>query len=189
MNKSEARRRTIVIGANSGIAGGMDEMLGAQGHELWLTYASEAARPSERPAPANAHGIFLMIEKLLPLLRAGAGDHSVVNGSSAAGGIGGVSASGHYVASKAAILAITQSFARLLAAGGHSHRRRRNRDGSRASWLNQLSADRRDRLAATVPVRRWGVPEDVAVELLASESGRFITGATNDVNWGLRIDG
>ena len=64
MNKSEARRRAIVIGASSGIADGTREVVSAQGHELRLTYASETARPSEQPAPTSGRGI----EMLLPLL-------------------------------------------------------------------------------------------------------------------------
>ena len=64
----------------------------------------------ERPA-----GTFLMIRSGLPFLRAAGGDRSVVNVSSVAGQIGAVTTAMHYAASKAAILAITRSFARLLA--------------------------------------------------------------------------
>jgi hypothetical protein len=44
------------------------------------------------------------------------------------------------------------------------------------------------RVPAAVPLR-WGAPKDVAVELPASESRRSHTGATYDMNGGLRIDG
>ncbi|HEX5592318.1 MAG TPA: hypothetical protein VFX35_03090 [Solirubrobacterales bacterium] len=64
MNKSETRRRAIVIGASSGIAGGTRKVVGAQVHELRLTYASGTPRPSKQPAPTNGRDI----EKLLPFL-------------------------------------------------------------------------------------------------------------------------
>ena len=66
----------------------------------------------------NARGTFLMTRAALPLLRAAAGDRSVVNISSIAGQTGGYTTSVHYAASKGAILAITRSDARRLAGEG-----------------------------------------------------------------------
>lgn len=137
----------------------------------------------------NARGTFLMLRGALPLLRAAAGDRSVVNVSSLAGEAGGVSTSVHYAASKAAILAITRSYARLLAAEGI--RVNAVAPGPVTSGItSNLDADRQAGLAANVPLGRFGIADEVAsaIALLASPASGFTTGATYDVNGGLRID-
>jgi 3-oxoacyl-[acyl-carrier protein] reductase len=44
-----------------------------------------------------------------------------------------------------------------------------------------------ERFLATVPLRSWGTTEDVActIEFLCSESARYLTGVTIDVNGGV----
>lgn len=137
----------------------------------------------------NARGTFLAIQQLVPLLRRAEGDRAIVNVASLAGQAGGVSTSVHYAASKAAVLAITRSFARLLAA-----------DGIRVNAVSpgpietgitaQLGSEQRTQLTGAVPLARLGRPEEVAatIALLAGPESTFTTGATYDVNGGLRID-
>lgn len=137
----------------------------------------------------NARGTFLMLRGALPLLRAATGDRAVVNVSSVAGQIGGVTTSVHYAASKAAILAITRSYARLLA----PERIRVNAitPGPIATGItNQLDAEDREGLAEQAPLGRLGDPGEVApaIALLVSPDSSFTTGATYDVNGGIRID-
>jgi 3-oxoacyl-[acyl-carrier protein] reductase len=137
----------------------------------------------------NARGTFLLIAGALPLLRRAQGDRSIVNVASLAGQVGGLTTSIHYAASKAAVLAMTRSFARLLAAEGI--RVNAVSPGPIGTGITaQLETAVRDRLVASVPLGRMGEPDDVAqtICLLASPESAFTTGATYDVNGGLRME-
>jgi 3-oxoacyl-[acyl-carrier protein] reductase len=137
----------------------------------------------------NARGTFLLTRAALPLLRAAEGDRSVVNIASIAGQVGALQTGIHYAASKGALLAITRSFARHLAAEGI--RVNAVTPGPVASAItDQLQGEGRAKLEAGIPLGAFGQPEDVAwiIASLASERARFITGATYDVNGGVRID-
>ncbi|WP_205718747.1 SDR family NAD(P)-dependent oxidoreductase [Actinomadura sp. WMMA1423] len=135
----------------------------------------------------NARGAFLLTKEAIPLLRAAGGDRAIVNVASLAGQVGGISTSVHYAASKAAVLAMTRSFARLLAAEGI--RVNAVSPGPVSTPMTgALDPAVRDRLAGSVPLGRLGRPDDVAhtICLLASPEAAFTTGATFDVNGGLR---
>lgn len=137
----------------------------------------------------NARGTFLLTRAALPLLRAAEGDRSVINIASIAGQVGALQTGIHYAASKGALLAITRSFARHLAA----ERIRVNAvtPGPVTSAItDQLQGEGRAKLEAGIPLGAFGEPADVAwiIASLASERARFITGATYDVNGGVRID-
>ncbi|MFK4762202.1 SDR family NAD(P)-dependent oxidoreductase [Microbacterium sp. ZW T5_45] len=137
----------------------------------------------------NARGTFLLTRAALPLLRAAQGDRSVVNISSIAGQVGALQTGIHYAASKGAILAITRSFARHLA--GEGIRVNAVTPGPVASAItDQLQGAGREKLESGIPLGAFGQPADVAwiISALASERSRFITGATYDVNGGVRID-
>ena len=137
----------------------------------------------------NARGTFLLTRAALPLLRAANGDRSVINIASIAGQVGALQTGIHYAASKGAILAITRSFARHLAAEGI--RVNAVTPGPVASAItDQLQGEGRAKLESGIPLGAFGQPEDVAwiIASLASERARFITGATYDVNGGVRID-
>ncbi|GAA3952162.1 3-oxoacyl-ACP reductase FabG [Actinomadura viridis] len=135
----------------------------------------------------NARGAFFLTKEAIALLRAARGDRAIVNVASLAGQVGGISTSVHYAASKAAVLAMTRSFARLLAAEGI--RVNAVAPGPiRTPMTGGLDPGARDGLAAAVPLGRLGLPGEVAhaVCLLASPDAAFTTGATYDVNGGLR---
>ena len=137
----------------------------------------------------NARGTFLLTRAALPLLRAADGDRSVINIASIAGQVGALQTGIHYAASKGAILSITRSFARHLAAEGI--RVNAVTPGPVASAItDQLQGEGRAKLESGIPLGAFGQPEDVAwiIASLASERARFITGATYDVNGGVRID-
>lgn len=139
----------------------------------------------------NARGTFLLSRAALVLLKKNAlqsRDTSILNISSVAGQIGAVTTSIAYAASKGATLALTKSFARQLA-----------KDGIRVNAVapgpiatpitDQLLEIERSNLASTIPLGRFGTAEEVAevCVLLASSGAGFTTGATYDVNGGLRM--
>lgn len=137
----------------------------------------------------NGRGAFLLTRAALPLLRAAEGDRSVINLSSIAGQVGALQTGMHYAASKGAILAITRSFARHLSAEGI--RVNAVTPGPVTSAItDQLSDDGHDALESSIPLGRFGAPDDVAwiIGSLASPKAGFVTGATYDVNGGVRID-
>jgi|AntAceMinimDraft_12_1070368.scaffolds.fasta_scaffold03937_8 3-oxoacyl-[acyl-carrier protein] reductase len=137
----------------------------------------------------NARGTFLISRAALKLLRvsvANGRDASIVNVSSIAGQIGGVTTSFAYAASKGATLALTRSFARQLAA--EKIRVNAVAPGPIDTPITgHLSEQERTALASKVPLGRFGTPEEVAemCMFLASPSSGFTTGATFDVNGGL----
>lgn len=137
----------------------------------------------------NTRGTFFLTRGALPLLRAAEGDRSIVNLASVAGQVGAITTGMHYSASKGAILALTRSFARHLASEGI--RVNAVSPGPVDSAItDQLDASARGPLEAAVPLGAFGQPRDVAwiIASLASERAGFITGATYDVNGGVRID-
>lgn len=136
----------------------------------------------------NARGTFLLSRALLPALRRGSPDRSIVNISSVAGEVGGIQTSIHYAASKAAILAITKTFARHFAAEGI--RANAVCPGPVESGItSNLSDSGREALTVGVPLGRFGTADEVAWVIygLASDRAGFVTGATFDVNGGARI--
>ena len=119
----------------------------------------------------NARGTFLMTRAALPLLRAATGDRSVVNISSIAGQTGGYTTSVHYAASKAAILAITRSYARRLA--GEGIRVNAVTPGPiDTSITDKLDPEVREQFGSGIPLGRFGRPEEAApaIVLLAMPS-------------------
>ncbi|HEY8544854.1 MAG TPA: SDR family oxidoreductase [Acidimicrobiales bacterium] len=137
----------------------------------------------------NLRGTFRLLQQVVPIMRAAAGDRSIVNLASVAGQTGGIATSLHYAASKGGVLAMTRSLARLLAAEGI--RVNAVAPGPiRTAMTDALDEERRAGLEGGVPLGRFGTVAEVAaaVVLLASPEAGFTTGATYDVNGGLLMD-
>jgi 3-oxoacyl-[acyl-carrier protein] reductase len=139
----------------------------------------------DRVLAVNLKGAFLCTQAALPGLRA-AGWGRVINVASAAGQMGGISVGVHYAASKGGLLAMTKSFARLLAPYGvtvNAIAPGTSETDLTGCWPEEVKQD----LRARIPLGRFVRPEEVAgvAAFLCSPAAAAITGATVDVNAGL----
>lgn len=131
----------------------------------------------------NVKGVYFCIQAALPeMLRRKNG--CIVTMSSMWGQVG-ASCESHYAASKAAVIALTQSLAKELGLSGV----RVNCVSPgviRTDMTAVLGEDTLAALAEETPVGRNGVPQDVAraVKYLCSEEASFVTGQVLGVNGG-----
>lgn len=113
----------------------------------------------------------------------------IINISSIAGKTGDITSAPGYGPSKAAIDALTKTFARQLAPYGVTV----NAVAPHAietEMSSQWSTEKRNAIIEAIPLKRLGKPEEVAaaVLFLASDNANFITGEILDVNGGFLMD-
>jgi NAD(P)-dependent dehydrogenase (short-subunit alcohol dehydrogenase family) len=168
--------RLDVVFNNAGI-GGLDLVVAETPADRW-----------DETIAVNLGGVFLGCKLAVPALRR-AGGGAIVNMGSSTGRHDTITGGAAYMASKAAVEAMTKSLALQVARYGirantiapgiieTSLSFRQQERGDRASFFAEF--------AARIPRRQVGQPEDVAaaVSFLASERARHVTGAT------LLIDG
>jgi 3-oxoacyl-[acyl-carrier protein] reductase len=151
-----------------------------------LTPAEEISEAEwERVLAVNLKGAFLCTQAALPGLRA-AGWGRVINIASAAGQMGGITVGVHYAASKGGLLAMTKSFARLLAPCGVTVNAIAPGTADTDLTVGWPEAVQQD-LQAKTPLGRFIRPEEVAAAaaFLCSPEAAALTGSTIDVNGGL----
>jgi 3-oxoacyl-[acyl-carrier protein] reductase len=132
----------------------------------------------------NLTGAFLAIQQVLPVMMKERWGR-IVNISSVVGESGNAGQA-NYVASKAGLIGLTKALAQEM--------------GSRSVTVNAvapgfidtdmtavLTAELKEKILATIPLKRLGAPEDVAaaVRFLCSEEAGYITGHVLDVNGGM----
>lgn len=144
----------------------------------------------------NAKGVFNCSQAVARYLIGAKRPGKITNTASMAGRTGKAPFLAHYVASKFAVVGLTQAMAAELApfdirvnsiCPGFVATSMQEREASWEGSLRGMSADevRRDYIAAT-PLGRLQVPEDVATVavFLASADSDFMTGVAIDVNGG-----
>lgn len=132
----------------------------------------------------NLKGTFLCSQAVIPIMRS---QHSgkIINIASSAGQMGGIAVGLHYSASKAAILGLTKSLARMLAPEIQVNA---ISPGTTESEMTRgWDESTVQNIVRQIPAGRLGRPSDVAaaVLFLASQEAGFITGQTINVNGGL----
>lgn len=135
----------------------------------------------------NAKGTFIVTQLVVPDMKA-AGWGRIVNISSSSAQLGSAQQV-HYSASKAAVIGFTRSLA--LALGRHGITVNNIPPGSvmKTIMSEKARADfpgPMEELSRTLPVRRTGLPEDIAnaCAWLVSEDTGYVTGQTIGVNGG-----
>jgi NAD(P)-dependent dehydrogenase (short-subunit alcohol dehydrogenase family) len=162
---------------NAGVAGRSVGPPGQRIHEL-----SEAS--TAKMISVNLMGVFLCLKhEIAQMLKQGGGG-AIVNTASIAGLIG-LATSGHYVATKHGVVGLTKTAAIEYA-----------QDGIRVNCVNpgyiktpmtkETMDERYDEIMAKVPVKRLGVPEEIAeaVVWMCSDKASFMTGASHVVDGG-----
>lgn len=130
----------------------------------------------------NTTSTFLMIKACLPHMKSGA----IVNIASQAGRDGGGPGAVAYATSKGAVMSMTRGLAKEF---GPDIRVNAICPGMIDTDFHNVftKPEVRQHVANASPVKREGVPEDVAnlVYFLASSESAFITGANMDINGGM----
>ncbi|CAM2187581.1 3-oxoacyl-(acyl-carrier protein) reductase [Paraburkholderia sacchari] len=117
----------------------------------------------------------------------------VVTTSSVAAELGGIRSSSSYISSKSAVIGFTKAVARELAPLGITVNCVApgiiDAPMLYATATDQARATDFEKLAQNIPLRRLGMPDDLAgtVAFLISADAAYITGATIDVNGGYRM--
>lgn len=135
----------------------------------------------------NLRGTLIMSQVALPKVRDGGSLVTVASIAAQRGG--GLLGGPHYAASKGGMVTLTKSIAREF--GGRGIRANSITPGIILTNMNADAYDEasRKQLLETIPLNRFGTPDDVAgaALFLASDLSAFVTGAVIDVNGGMLI--
>lgn len=168
----------------------------------YIGQAADEARPGiadmdldrwERLFAINARGTFLCLREMARRRRElPVEEGRIITISSAAGQLGGYQANTGYIASKGAVLSLTKGAARDLAPLGitvNSIAPGPIDTPMLAEARGKGEGDKGFANLTMLPAGRIGRPEEIAaaVRYLASKDAGFVTGATLDVNGGLRM--
>jgi NAD(P)-dependent dehydrogenase (short-subunit alcohol dehydrogenase family) len=134
---------------------------------------------------SNLTSAFLVSKAVLPVMkrqRAG----RIVNLASVVARGGAVRVPAHYAAAKAGVVALTRMLALEVAEHGITVNAVAPGTTATDRVLAARTPDETARVAAAIPLRRLGQPDEIAqaILFLASDAAAFITGAVLDVNGG-----
>ncbi|NLD71682.1 MAG: SDR family oxidoreductase [Chloroflexi bacterium] len=154
----------------------------------WVTYrggiATVALETWDRMLDINLRAPFLLCQGLIEGMKA-RGSGSIINFSSMAARQGALESSIDYASSKGGLVALTRTLAREVGPAGVR---------VNAVAPGMITTDpvlkhvegRQEAVAATIPMRRLGTPEDVAnvVLFLACDLSAYVTGVVVDITGG-----
>jgi 3-oxoacyl-[acyl-carrier protein] reductase len=137
----------------------------------------------------NLDSAFVLSQAVVPGM-AEKGWGRIINIASWAAKCGGLTAGTSYTVSKSAMIGLTFSVAREMAAQGITANAIAPAYVMSPMVSEQLTQAERDTLLSAIPVRRFCNPDEVAhaVTFLASAKAGFITGEVLDMNGGLQFD-
>lgn len=154
-----------------------------------LTPFGETSRKEwDQVLAVNLTAAFLTSQAACPHIQAAGKRGRIVNISSVSGQMGGVLVGVHYAASKAGLIGLTKSLARMLAPSGGTAN-----CVAPATTTTEMTAawgeERQDRVRAQIPLGRLGTPQEIAAAVcfLCTDDAAFITGATLDINGGIYL--
>ena len=150
-----------------------------------FSYTRIDACPEEewdRMMAVNLKGPFLCAQAVMETMKTQRSGR-IINLGSLAGQVGGIVASAPYSASKAGVMCLTKSLARVL--GEYGITVNSIAPGVAATEMAKNHPDMTDQ----IPLGRVADASEIAsaILFLASEEGRYLTGATLDVNGGIRM--
>ena len=168
--------------------GGLDILVNNAGICPLSPFAEITEAEWDRVLAVNLKGAFLCCQAALPHLTQAGRRGRIINIASVGGQMGGLLVGAHYAASKAGLIGLTKSLAKLLAPDGVTANcvsPATTSTALTAAWSDEMQA----RVRAQIPLGRFGEPDEIAAAVcfLASEEAAFITGATLDVNGGLYL--
>lgn len=136
----------------------------------------------DRMMAVNLKGPFLCAQAVMETMKTRRSGR-IINLGSLAGQVGGIVASAPYSASKAGVMCLTKSLARVL--GEYGITVNSIAPGVAATEMAKNHPDMTDQ----IPLGRVADASEIAsaILFLASEEGRYLTGATLDVNGGIRM--
>jgi 3-oxoacyl-[acyl-carrier protein] reductase len=172
-----------VVSACKAAFGDASHLVNNAGHVHQARFTELTAADFDRMFAVHVRGTFLMMKAVLPAMLA-SGKGAIVNMASQLGQIGGVELV-HYSAAKSAIIGLTKSLAREVSAQGV--RVNAVAPGPiNTPLVMALSEDWRHAKAASLPLGRFGEPEEVAaaVAFLCSDQASLFVGQTIGPNSG-----
>ena len=133
----------------------------------------------------NLKGTFFLSQQALKYMQESKFGR-IINISSLAGRNGGLEVGCAYSASKAGIIGMSKNIARKMAPYGITVNVIAP-EPTESDIINQFSEEVKSRLKDSIPVKRFGKPEEIAAvtAFLTSDDSAFITGAVIDINGGV----
>ncbi len=187
VNADVAKRADVraMVRAACEVLGGVDVLVNNAGVHQQKPFAQITDLDWDHVLGVNLKGAFICSQEILPVME-GRGGGKIINLASSGGQLGGTLAV-HYAASKAGVISLTRSLARIAAPGITVNCIAAGLIDTEMTAPELASEEGREKLSA-IPLQRPGTPEDVAAAaLFLACSADYVTGQTINVNGGLYL--